>query len=341
MGGSRMSGIADVARLAGVSKSTASRALSGAGYVSPQTKERVEEAAATMGFVASSSAASLVTGRNLNVAILTPSVSRWFFTEVIAGAETALVDAGYDLTLYRLSPDSAARRRVFDYFLMRKRFDAVIAVGIALSAVEVDVLRALGKPVVGIGGPIAGIPTLSIDETAATRVMTEHLLGLGHTRLVHFGGDGDEQRGFSTQAQRLRGFRAALRAAGIADGGDFRAAPFSMPGGHAVAMAALADPHDRPTAVVAACDEIAMGVLLAARELGIRVPQELSVVGVDDHELAALFGLTTLRQQPARQGEAAVQIVLAALGTPADVAAPVARTTAATLVERSSTAPPA
>lgn len=336
-----MSGIADVARLAGVSKSTASRALSGGGYVATETRERVEEAAAMMGFVASSSATSLVTGRHLNVAMLTPSVTRWFFTEVIEGVEGALVDSDFDMTLYRLGSGADARRRVFDYFLMRKRVDAVIAVGVALSTVEVDVLRTLGKPIVGIGGPIAGIPTLGIDETAASRTMTEHLVELGHTRLVHFGGDGDEQRGFSTQARRLRGFRAAVRAAGIDIDHDFVRTPFSIPGGYETAKRELADPRTRPTAVVAACDEIAIGVILAARELGIVVPQQLSVVGIDDHHLASLFGLTTLRQHPSRQGSTAVRMVLDALAKPSDAPAPVSQTTSVNVVVRSSTAPPA
>ena len=333
-----MSGIADVARLAGVSKSTASRALSGGGYVSTETRERVEVAAATIGFVASSSAASLVTGRNHNVAIITPSVTRWFFTQVIEGVEAALADADFDLTLYRLGAEGEARRRVFDYFLLRKKFDAVIAVGVALSPAEIGVLHSLGRPVVGIGGPIAGVPTVSIDETAATRATTDHLIALGHTRILHLGGDHDEQPGFGLQAQRLRGFRAALRAARIDSRDDLVRTEFSIRGGHDAALRVLGDPATRPTAVVAACDEIAIGTILAARELGIRVPEQLSVVGIDDHELSALFGLTTLRQHPSGQGTRAVEMVLAALASPTDAAAAAPQEMEATLLVRSSTA---
>lgn len=335
-----MSGIADVARLAGVSKSTASRALSGGGYVATETRERVEVAAAAIGFVASSSAASLVTGRNHTVAIITPSITRWFFSQVIEGVESALADTEFDLTLYRLGPDGDARRRVFDYFLLRKKFDAVIAVGVALTPAEIDVLHSLGKPVVGIGGPIAGVPTVSIDETAATRTTTEHLLELGHTRILHFGGDRDEQRGFSLQAQRLRGFRAALRAAGIESRNDLVPTEFSIHGGYEAALRVLADPLVRPTAVAAACDEIAIGIVLAARELGIRIPDELSVVGIDDHELSELFALTTLRQHPAGQGSRAVEIVLAALASPMDAAAAAPQKADVSLLVRSSTAAP-
>ena len=125
-----MSAIGDVARLAGVSKSTASRALSGNGYVSETTRKRVVDAARDIGYVASSNAASLVTGRTKNVGVVIPYVNRWFFGEVLDGIESTLIKAGYDLTLYRLSPEAEQRQRVFEYFLVRKRVDAVIAVGI-------------------------------------------------------------------------------------------------------------------------------------------------------------------------------------------------------------------
>ncbi|MCU1533594.1 MAG: transcriptional regulator, LacI family, partial [Glaciihabitans sp.] len=188
-----MSALADVARLAGVSKSTASRALSGGGYVSEDTREKVSAAASSLGYVVSSAAASLVTGRTLNVGVIIPFINRWFFGEVLEGIESSLTGAGYDLTLYRVSDDPEQRRRVFDYFLVRKRVDAVIAVGIELTAQEILLLRSLGKPIVGLGGRIEGIPTLSIDDVEAARVATAHLLSLGHTRIMHLGGDQHEQ----------------------------------------------------------------------------------------------------------------------------------------------------
>jgi DNA-binding LacI/PurR family transcriptional regulator len=308
-----VSAIADVARLAGVSKSTASRALSGHGYVSAPTRRKVETAAAEIGYVASSIASSLSTGHTRNVGIVIPFVNRWFFAEVLEGLESALIEAGYDLTLYRLHDDAEQRQRIFDYFLVRRRVDAVIAVGISLTRREVQSLRAIGKPIVGIGGDIPGISTISIDDRAATRFLTEHLLSLGHTRIMHIGGDQDEQMDFEVHAQRLDGVRMALAAAGFSHNEDFRAVPYSIPGGYAGGLAALADPVSRPTAIVAGCDEIAIGVMLAARELGISVPAQLSVVGVDGHSLADLFELTTLEQHPARQGQLAVGMILARL----------------------------
>jgi DNA-binding LacI/PurR family transcriptional regulator len=337
-----MSALADVARLAGVSKSTASRALSGGGYVSEATRERVVRAASDIGYVVSAAAASLVTGQTRNVGVVIPYLNRWFFAEVLDGIESTLIGAGYDLTLYRLSPDAEQRRRVFDYFLVRKRVDAVIAVGIELTPHEVARLRSLDKPIVGLGGPIEGIPTLNIDDVETTRLATAHLISLGHRNIMHLGGDQDEQMDFRVHEQRLAGFRRAVADASLDCGDNFRAVPFSIPGGYAVALQVLADPRLRPTAIVAGCDEIAIGIIIAARQLGIRIPDQLSVIGIDGHEFSSMFGLTTLEQSPSRQGAMAAELVLGRLS--GDQSAPFGdRTTLpVTLIVRdSTTAPPA
>ena len=336
-----MSAIADVARLAGVSKSTASRALSGNGYVSGATRSRVQSAATDIGYVPSSIASSLATGLTRNVGVVIPFVNRWFFAEVLEGIESSLISAGYDLTLYRLHDDAARRQHIFDYLLRRKRVDAVIAVGISLSTLEVRSLNALGKPIVGIGGEIPAISTLSIDDTSASRFLTDHLVSLGHTRIMHLGGDQHQQMDFAVHSQRLAGVRQALATAGLSHPRDFRAVAYSIPGGYAGALAVLSDPSTRPTAIVAGCDEIAIGVILAARQLGIAVPAELSVVGIDGHALAEMFGLTTLEQHPTTQGERAVQLILDRLA-PHTGTIPNERITMPVdfIVRRSSTAPP-
>jgi DNA-binding LacI/PurR family transcriptional regulator len=310
--------IADVARLAGVSKATASRALSGRGYVAEETRQRVVEAAASIGFVASTNAASLVTGQTKNVGLVIPFVNRWFFGEVLEGIEGALMDAGYDLSLYRLRDDEEQRRRVFDYYLVRKRVDAVIAVGIALNAHEVELLHNLKKPIVGVGGEIDGISTLSIDDEECANLATRHLIGLGHRRIVHLGGSLDRQMDFTVHAKRLDGYHRAMREAGLEAVDSYYPTEFSMEGGYAAALQVLADPAERPTAIFAGCDEIAFGAIIAARQLGLSVPSALSVIGVDGHENAAMFGLTTLRQQPALQGARAVELVMQQLLSPRD-----------------------
>ena len=309
-----MSTLADVAKLAGVSKSTASRALSGRGSVSLATQKRVSDAAAELGFVPSSAAESLATGRSRNIAVVTPFINRWFYAEVIDGVESALIGAGYDLTLYRLTDNTEQRKALFDYFLVRKGVDAVIALTLFISDEEIQRLRNLGKPIVGVGGKIPNIPTFSIDDVQTARRATEHLIELGHQRLMHIGGDQERQLDFEVHSNRLAGFRQAMENAGIAHAHDFLGDDFDIAGGYRSGLKALADPLTRPTGIVAGSDEIAIGVITAARELGITTPGQLSVIGIDGHPLGETFGVTTLNQHPARQGSLAVAQALAQLG---------------------------
>ncbi len=304
-----MSALSDVARRAQVSKATASRALSGRGYVSVETRDRVVAAAAEIGYVVSSNAASLVTGQTRNVGVVIPHINRWYFAEVLEGIESALIAAGYDLTLYRLSDDPVARRRVFEYFLVRKRVDAVIAVGIEPTAHEVGLLHSLRVPIVGLGGPVDGIATISVDDAEVAALATDHLISLGHRQILHIGTEQSKEVDFRTHDQRLVGFQRAMTGAGL-DASSYRRTELTIAGGHATGLAVLADPRHRPTAIVAGSDEVAIGVIVAARQLGITVPGQLSVVGIDGHELAAMFDLTTLAQHPGAQGALAVNLVI-------------------------------
>jgi len=309
-----MATLADVARKAGVSKSTASRALSGHGSVSLATKKRVAAIAKEMGFVPSSAAESLATGRSKNIALLTPFVNRWFYSEVIDGVEAALIGAGYDLTLYRLTDDPEQRRALFDYFLVRKGVDALIALTLYITDDEVARLDTLNKPIVGIGGKIPGVSTFFIDDRLVARRQTEHLISLGHTHIVHFGGDLEHQLDFEVHGGRLRGFRDALERAGLSREDDFVAVDVSMGGGYEAGMRILADPENRPSAIVAVSDEVAIGAMMAAYRLGLRIPDDLSVIGIDGHPLAEQFGLTTMVQHVSKQGAIAVSQALALLG---------------------------
>ncbi|HEV7948894.1 MAG TPA: LacI family DNA-binding transcriptional regulator, partial [Glaciihabitans sp.] len=191
-----MPGIDEVAMLAGVSTATVSRALNGKMSVSEGTREKVLAAASALGYVVSSNASSLATGRTKNVGVVIPFLNRWFYSSVLEGAESALLRRGYDLTLYNLGGGAEERRSVFEHFLLRKRVDAVIAISLELTPAEVSRLLALNTPTVGVGGPIPGVRTLSVDDVAVARLATEHLLQLGHTVVAHIGGDPDSERDF-------------------------------------------------------------------------------------------------------------------------------------------------
>ncbi|MFG6403791.1 MULTISPECIES: LacI family DNA-binding transcriptional regulator [unclassified Microbacterium] len=332
-----MSGIAEVARLAGVSKSTASRALTGGGYVSDETRRRVQDAAGSLGYVPTTSAVSLATGRTNTVALIVPRVKRWYFGSIIEGVERTLIPRGYDLTLYVAEPDSRDRVSLYSHFLARKRFDGVIAVALEPDDDDIQRLLAFGKPTVCIGNELTDIATLGIDNTAIGRMITQHLLALGHRSIAFLGETPADEPAAHDVSDRIAGYRQAMRGAGLDAAARSHDASLTITDGYAAAAALLADVEGRPTAIVAACDEIAIGTIIAARRLGITVPGQLSVVGIDGHDYAEMFALTTVEQHPAAQGEQAVDILL---GMVDYAAAPARSTIPVQLVVRASTAPP-
>ncbi|MEH0109485.1 LacI family DNA-binding transcriptional regulator [Tersicoccus sp. MR15.9] len=319
-----MPSIDEVAARAGVSTATVSRALRGRAGVSPDTRDRVLAIADAMGYVASSSAAGLATGRNMAIGVLVPVVHRWYFSSAIEGVDRKLRSRGYDLDLYSLGGHGTNRERVFHRSMLRKRIDGLVVLCMALTDEELAALHALEQPVIVVGGPVEGCRHISIDDRAAVRDATEHLLGLGHERIVHLAGGGSFGIDFSVPRLRAAGFEDAVAAAGLAVGpestlfGDYAVGTAK----DVVARALAGDPGRRPTGIVASSDEMAFGALLAAAEAGLRVPEDVSVIGIDDHEFSEVFGLTTIRQDPIAAGERAASILLAELehepGVPTD-----------------------
>ncbi|CAL4859122.1 LacI family DNA-binding transcriptional regulator [Microbacterium sp. MM2322] len=332
-----MSTIADVAREAGVSKATASRALTGSPQVSSDTRQRVHEAAQRLGYVPSTSAVSLATGRTRNVGVVLPHVNRWFFAEVLEGIQTALLDRGLDLTLYDATPGSAGRERVFTEFLARKRFDGVIAVGLEPAASELEALLSLGRPVVSVIGTEDRTSLVALDDSHASALATSHLVSLGHRRIAFLGGT-SASHWPHVESARYEGYAREMRESGLAPHITRTPAELSMPAGYEAAVDLLSDPSNRPTAIVGACDEVAIGAIIAARRLGILVPSDLSVVGIDDHVNAEMFALTTLRQVPREQGATAVELLTRHLEDP--TLEPITVSIRPRLVVRNSTAAP-
>ncbi len=310
-----MAGIAEVAARAGVSKATASRALTGSGYVSDATRQRVREVADELGYVPSTSAVSLATGRTQNIGVVMPYVNRWFFAEVLEGIQQTLLERGLDLTLYDAKPGTPGRDRIFGDFLARKRFDGLIAVGLEPQDHELEQLVQIGRPIVSVVGSGEDASLIAIDDDYAARRATEHLLGLGHTQIAFLGG-GTGVHWAHVDRQRLSGYESAMSEAGMSDRIRHVRSEVSLPGGYQSAVDLLGDARQRPTGIVAVCDEVAVGAIIAARRLGIHVPSELSVVGIDDHEYAEMFSLTTLQQVPREQGRAAVEMLLAQIADP-------------------------
>ncbi|GAA3711299.1 LacI family DNA-binding transcriptional regulator [Zhihengliuella alba] len=292
--------LADVARRAGVSKSTASRALSD-GRVSAATREHVLRIAAELHYVASPAAVSLATGRTGTIGAIVPAFDTWYTATLIRGIAHAALRHDFDLLLFELGEHGEHRDRAFDHFRRRRHVDAVFSANFALTRREVGALRDLGIPVGAIGGPTPGIRTWCLDDEAAGRLATQHLLGRGHRDILFAGGRPEEPLAmYVAEEARHAGYLSALRSAGLAPRPRRALLPTVAAAKEDAAAAFAAD--DRPRAVVAASDEIAMGYVLAAREAGLSVPADVSVVGVDDHPHAAAFDLTTVQQDPAEQG---------------------------------------
>ena len=336
-----MTSIKDVARTVGVSTATVSRALRGLPRVSDETRGRVLKAAAELDYVASPSAAGLASGQTRAVGVIVPFVTRWFYGSVIQGAEELLREAGYDLLLYTLAGDKAARHRVFRTHLLRKRVDAVLVLSLTPTDEEVAALARLDRPVAVVGATVDGWASVGIDDGATARIAMRHLIDLGHTRIGYVGGSLEEQLDFAAPMDRLTGYHDAMAAAGLPlDPAWEVVGDFTVRGGLAATRLLLAaDP--RPTAVFAASDEMAVGAVHAIREAGLRVPEDVSVIGIDDHEMAEFFDLTTVAQPVHEQGQLAATLLLEALDE--DVGQrtrPPAIIVPTRLVVRRTTAPP-
>jgi len=305
--------IDDVARTAGVSTATVSRALRGLPHVSDATRAAITRVALDLGYVASKSASNLATGRTRTVGVVTPHIAKWFFAQAIEAVEQELRADGYDVLLMVLPPTTDHSRPVFEPEELRQRVDAVCVLTVPLTGRELDGLRRLGLPIVFLGGSVSGAMSVCIDDVEVGRTAGEHLIALGHRRIAHIGGDPNEPLNFNAPVDRRAGWLSALRAAGLdPDPRLDEVGFFTLDGGRAAMQRLLALP-DPPTAVFAASDEMAFGALDAARTAGVRVPGDLSVIGVDDHELAPLLDLTTVSQPIADQGRQAADLLLAAL----------------------------
>ena len=315
--------IVDVAKRAGVSVATVSRALRDLPNVSQVTRDRVLRAAQELQYTASPLASGLVTGRVRAVGVILPYAGRWFFAEVVRGIEEALREEGYDLVLHVLA-DGRRREEFFSSLPVRRRVDAVIMVALPLGGVEVGLLRSLGLPMACVAEPTAGVHGDRIDNVAAARLAVQHLLNLGHRRIACIGGDLEGPERFSVPGLRTNGFRAALADAGLTVRSDWeRDGRFTARGGELAMTALLSQPGGRPTAVFCQSDEMAFGALRALRRSGLRCPDDVSIVGLDDHELAETFDVTTVGQPVADQGASAARWVVRALQDGVDTHLPV------------------
>lgn len=263
--------------------------------------------------MASRAASTLASGKTMTVAVICPFIERWYFSQVVAAVEAALRRGGFDTLLIGLSHPTAEPREPFEPAKLRGRADAVVVVTVPFTGAELDGVGDLGLPTVFVGAAVPGAMSVRIDDIAAARCAVDHLLGLGHSRIGFIGGDVSSRVMFTAPADRRAGWMAALRDVGHEPDASYDShGDFTAAGGLSAATAMLGLPTP-PTAIFAASDEMAFGVLIAASRLRLRVPEDLSVVGIDGHEHSAIVGLTTVDQSVRKHGRLAAELLLGAV----------------------------
>jgi DNA-binding LacI/PurR family transcriptional regulator len=286
--------IADVAMQAGVGVGTVSRVLNGSPQVREATRKRVLDAIDRTRYRPSRLAAGLSRGTPASVAIVVPFLTRPSVVARLAGVIEVLDAEGYDTIVCHVETP-AQRDRQVRMLAEGHRAAGAVVISLRLSAAHLTDLAAAGVRVVLIDVPAAGVPHTVVDDVRGGMMATAHLIGLGHRR-IGFIGDAGGGLGFSSTADRLRGYHRALTDAGLpAEPGLARRGRHESAAAAKSALQLFRLPEP-PTAIFAASDTQAMGVLSAADAAGLPVPRSLSVIGFDDIEMAAQLGLSTVRQ---------------------------------------------
>ncbi len=311
MSRSRGPSIEDVAREAQVSVATVSRALRGLPNVAETTRLRVEEIAQQMNYRADPSAARLATGQTKLVQLVTPTADGWYFSRFIAGAIAVLIANGYETISHPVANPEEREAFISDLVRLEKRVDGLIVVDLNISEDAALEMHNAGIHAVTAGFTTQKFPSVIIDDYHVGFLATDHLLKLGHTRIGLISGQPNHPLAFSVPGLRLAGYTGALAAAGISiDTTLEQSGMFTAEGGRR-AMERLLDLADPPTAVFAMSDEMAFGAWGALQDRNLSWPDDIAIVGVDDHELAPLVGLTSVRLDPRGLGGIAAKQLLA------------------------------
>ncbi len=300
MAASRRVRIADVAAHAGVGVGTVSRVLNRSPHVRDNTRRRVLEAIEATRYRPSRLAAGLSRGAPASVAIMVPFLTRPSVVARLAGVIEVLDAEGYDTIVCNVETP-AQRDRQVRMFAAGHRAAGLVVISLRLAAGQLAELAEADVPVVGVDVAARGMPHTVVDDARGGMMATCHLLALGNRR-IGFIGDHRGGLGFCSSSDRLRGYRQAITDAGLPfDPALVRRGPHGSAPAAEMAAALLAE-ADRPTAIFAASDTQAIGVLTAADAAGLRVPGDLSVIGFDDIEAAAQWSLSTVRQRLRESG---------------------------------------
>jgi LacI family transcriptional regulator len=300
--------LVDVARAAGVSPATVSRALSQPDLLSADTLARVRASAQSLGYRPDAAARTLASGRSMTIGAVMPTLDNAIFSKALQGMQTVLSAAGYQLLVASHDYSAAAEADAVRTLLARG-VDGLMLVGAERAPETEAMLNTAGVPVVMTWRTTPERAAVTVDNERAGRLSAQHLIDLGHRRIGMVTGSlsfNDRQRA------RLAGAREAIRAAGL-DLPDWLVSqqPTTLAGGRSGAMA-LMELATPPTAIIGGIDLIALGCMIEAQARGMRVPADLSVVGIDDLDMSAHVSpsLTTVHIPTARIGAEAAEMLV-------------------------------
>lgn len=301
--------VKDVAKKANVSVATVSRVINGIDNVTDKTRYRVLDAIRELGYRPNKSARQLSGGKTFTIGVVSPLFTRPAFVERLAGIQAAVQDTGYELVLYSIQSLEQLHHWI-DVLATQNRIDGLITI-----SVHVDETITLEKypqlPIIAIDDErTTHYPSVVVDNYAGGRLATEYLIQRGYMKIGFIGDNADTQFGFVSTKQRYKGFQQALHDADLPSNTLWHC--FDQHSREIADQLArqILSLSDRPSAIVAASDTQAFGVITAARALNLRIPEDIAVIGFDDIEPAEYMELTTIRAHMNQSGQIAVKYLM-------------------------------
>lgn len=303
-------GMAAIAKAAGVSVSTVSRALSGTAGVSAAKRAQILELARSLGYLVDDAREERRPARSRGrITAVIPEPDRWVFGSIMAGLHDVLTPAGPTLTVYQ-GLSGAERARLFGSAALARNADVVLLVPMPRGVPLADVER-IGVPVVVAGSVVQGLPSVGIDDVAVGQKATNYLINTGYRRIAYAYYTDHEGTPGNASRRRGKGFATSMERAGLDPSWTVQV-PFGPESGRMAAERLLEGDH-LPEALVVSSDEMAAGMMSVFRRAGVRIPDDLAIIGVDDHPVADLVHLTTIAQPARQQGQVAATMALRAL----------------------------
>ena len=307
--------IYDVAEKANVSIATVSRVLNSPEQVSEKTRLKILEAIDELGFVPKLDARERARKEIGRIGVITPFFTLPSFSQRLRGIAAALVDSPYDLTVYPV--DSKARLETYFTVLpYSKQVDGLIIVSLPTDNPAFKRLKQSGIPILFIENHIAGFPSIEIDNWLGGKMAAEHFVSKKHTRCAYVGDTVTPEYTLQPENGRLKGYKKTLLSNGLKLPDEYIKLPVFPPRDQDKQVYELLDLDEPPTAIFAATDDLALRVLKVAKKRGIRIPEDLAVIGFDDIDIAEYLDLTTISQSLFESGKVAAEHLMGQLADP-------------------------